>query len=76
MIADPEINVIVLNALITLPLLPENKPLAEAAGKMHEATQWALYALVALHVLATSWHVGVRRDGALHRMLPKQVNAK
>jgi cytochrome b561 len=61
--------------LFALPLLPENKDLAEAAGEVHEAAQWALYALVALHVLATSWHVGVRRDGALHRMLPEQVNA-
>jgi cytochrome b561 len=62
--------------LFTLPLLPENKDLAEAADEVHGATQWALYALVALHVLATSWHIAVRRDGALHRMLPKQVNAK
>lgn len=62
--------------LFTLPLLTENKELAEVAEDVHGAAQWALYALVALHVLATSWHVCVRRDGALHRMLPKQVNAK
>lgn len=62
--------------LFTLPLLTENKELAEAAEDVHVAAQWALYVLVGLHVLATSWHVCVRRDGALHRMLPKQVDAK
>jgi cytochrome b561 len=34
--------------------------------------QWLLYALLALHIGAVVWHVVVRRDGALDRMLPPQ----
>jgi len=34
--------------------------------------QWALYALLLLHVGAAIWHEAVRRDGALERMLPAQ----
>jgi cytochrome b561 len=40
--------------LFTLPLLPEDKPLAEAAGEVHEALSWAVYALVGLHILGTA----------------------
>lgn len=62
--------------LFTLPSLPENKPLAHLAGEAHEAMAWVVYAAVALHILAVAWHVSVRRDGALNRMLPKQTTAK
>jgi cytochrome b561 len=34
--------------------------------------QWAVYALILLHVAGTAWHVSIRRDGALERMLPEQ----
>ncbi len=61
--------------LFTLPLLPEDKPLAKTAVAVHLAMQWAVYALIILHVLGTAWHIVVKRDGALNRMLPKQVNA-
>jgi len=30
---------------------------------------------VLLHIAATAWHVGWRRDGLLQRMLPPQTNA-
>ncbi|MEJ0093673.1 MAG: cytochrome b [Methylocella sp.] len=62
--------------LFKLPLLPEDKPLAKVAQNVHLALQWAVYALVGLHILATSWHIFVRRDGVLNRMLPKQINAE
>jgi cytochrome b561 len=59
--------------LFTLPGLPENKPLAHAAVWVHVATgQWLVYALILLHVAATVWHLTVRRDGVLDRMLPAQ----
>ena len=62
--------------LFTLPMLPENKPLAENAGEFHETLAWVVYFLVATHVLATAYHLIVKRDGILNRMLPKQVNAE
>ncbi|WOJ89070.1 cytochrome b [Methylocapsa polymorpha] len=63
--------------LFDLPaIVPRNKALSELAETAHIWLQWPLYALIALHILATVWHVGVRRDGVLHRMLPKQINAE
>lgn len=61
--------------LFTLPLLPEDKPLAKAAGEIHEALSWGVYLLVGLHVLGTAYHLVVKRDGALNRMLPQQLDA-
>ena len=58
--------------LFHLPQLPQNKALAENAISVHLVLQWAVYALIALHVLATAWHVAVRRDGLLARELPIQ----
>ncbi|WP_026606197.1 cytochrome b [Methylocapsa acidiphila] len=63
--------------LFDLPtIIPENKNVGELAEEAHLWLQWVLYALVAFHVLGVTWHVYVRRDGALHRMLPRQVNAE
>lgn len=61
--------------LFTVPGLPENKPLAEAAEKLHVAGQWAVYAFVGLHIVGTAWHLVVKRDGILNRMTPPQINA-
>ena len=58
--------------LFNLPALPDNKGLDDVAKTFHLLGQWGIYALVALHVLATAWHVGVRRDGLLNRILPRQ----
>jgi cytochrome b561 len=60
--------------LFNLPLLTENKPLAKSAGEVHEALAYAVYFLVGLHIGATAYHLVVKRDGILNRMLPKQVN--
>ena len=60
--------------LFTVPSLPQNKAVSEAAHWVHVATgQWLVYALVVLHLSATAWHVAVRRDGVLERMLPSQT---
>ncbi len=61
--------------LFNLPALPENKGLDDIAKAVHLAGQWGIYALVGLHVLATVWHMAVRRDGLLSRMIPPQDNA-
>ena len=59
--------------LFALPSLPQNRAVAGAAYSVHVLVQWAVYALVALHLLATAWHVAVRRDGLLARELPAQA---
>ncbi len=58
--------------LFDLPGLPKNLALAETARSIHLTLQWAVYALIALHLLATAYHVAVRRDGLLERELPPQ----
>jgi cytochrome b561 len=58
--------------LFNLPELPRNKALGHVAQVLHLAGQWGIYALVGLHVAATVWHVAIRRDGLLNRMLPPQ----
>ncbi|TGE02554.1 cytochrome b [Methylobacterium nonmethylotrophicum] len=54
------------------PFIEKNKDLADLADQVHLAGQYAVYTLVVLHVLATAWHLVVRRDGLLDRMLPRQ----
>lgn len=61
--------------LLNLPSLPPDDLVSRLALAVHHALQWPLYALVVLHVLGTAWHVVVRRDGALDRMLPPQTRA-
>jgi cytochrome b561 len=61
--------------LFDLPHLPKDDAVSSLALAIHHAGQWPLYALVVLHMLGTAWHVVVRRDGALDRMLPPQTRA-
>ena len=59
--------------LFMLPSLPKNQAASDAARWVHAAVgQWLVYALIVLHLAATAWHVVVRRDGTLDRMLPEQ----
>ena len=59
--------------LFTLPGLAKNDTLQHVAFWAHVAIgQWLTYALILLHIGATGWHVAVRRDGVLFRMLPEQ----
>jgi cytochrome b561 len=59
--------------LFDLPLLPQDEAVAHSALAIHLAGQWLVYAVIVLHVLGTGWHVVVRRDGTLERMLPPQT---
>lgn len=58
--------------LMSLPGFAHNDAVGMAADSIHVATQFVLYGLIGLHVGATVWHVAVRRDGLLERMLPQQ----
>lgn len=58
--------------LFDIPGFAENTTVDAAAEWVHLTGQWLVYALVALHVAATAWHVAIRRDGLLSRMLPTQ----
>ena len=59
--------------LLTFPGLTKNDTLQHIAFLAHVVIgQWLTYALILLHVCATVWHVAVRRDGVLLRMLPEQ----
>jgi len=59
--------------LFSVPILPKSPTVANAATWMHVVVgQWLVYALVTLHLAASVWHVAVRRDGVLNRMLPEQ----
>jgi cytochrome b561 len=49
-----------------------SRVVAHAALQAHLAGQYLVYAMVGLHVAAVVWHVAVRRDGTLARMLPVQ----
>lgn len=60
---------------IPLPSLPRVEWLDKLAETGHSLGQWAVYALVLLHVAATVWHVAFRRDGLLQRMIPAQSRA-
>ncbi len=60
---------------VPLPRLPRVAAIQQLAATGHSLGQWALYVLVALHVTATVYHVAVRRDGLLQRMLPAQTHA-
>jgi cytochrome b561 len=58
--------------VIALPGFSKNEPLGMFADTVHVGCQFAVYALIVMHVAATVWHVAVRRDGMLERMLPPQ----
>jgi cytochrome b561 len=62
--------------LFNLPELPKDKALGDVANVSHLLGQWGLYTLVGLHVGATLWHVAIRRDGLLNRMIPPQDQSR
>lgn len=59
-----------LRALGIPPLLPVDKPVGEIAAVVHFWAKLPLYALIALHVGAATWHGIARRDGVFSRMWP------
>ncbi len=62
--------------LVNLPKLPIPKEVGKQAAELHVFAQWILLTLIALHLGATAWHLFVRRDAILDRMLPRQANAE
>ena len=57
-------------------LLPLDKADAALGETLHYWGAWVLGAILVLHILAVVWHVFVRRDEVLSRMLPsKQSDA-
>jgi cytochrome b561 len=52
------------------PLLPASAALHDAASLIHSAGQYAVYAIVGLHVAGALFHLAVRRDDVMPRMLP------
>ena len=55
-----------------LPKLPVTKVQGFIAAVTHVYTQFAVYALILLHLAGTAWHLFVRKDDLLSRMLPPQ----
>ncbi|MCJ2015427.1 cytochrome b [Methylobacterium sp. J-076] len=58
--------------LFTIPGLDKNESLQKSFEAVHVFGQFAVYLLVVLHVAGTVWHLVIRRDGILERMLPVQ----
>ncbi len=59
--------------LIRFPRLAWNdRALGDAAKSFHQVGQWVVYLLIGLHLAGVVYHLVVRRDGALGRMLPPQ----
>lgn len=57
--------------LIPLPaLIGPDKSLAESVGDIHGTLAWVLLAVVALHVSGALYHVFVKRDRVVSRMVP------
>lgn len=61
--------------LFEVPLLtPATEAIWRIGATIHAVGHWALYGLVGLHIAAAVWHVAIRRDGTLDRMLPEQTD--
>ena len=61
--------------LIDVPKVPITPEQGSVAAVIHVYTQFAVYTLIVLHLAGTAWHLFVRRDDILARMLPRQINA-
>ncbi len=62
--------------LFDVPKLPVGPTAGHVAATVHVYGQFAVYALIALHLAGTAWHLFVRRDAVLDRMLPRQIHAE
>ena len=49
------------------------RALGDAAETVHLISQWILYGLITLHLAGVSYHLVVKRDNPLARMLPPQT---
>lgn len=59
--------------LFDVPKLPITPEQGTVAAVVHVYAQFAVYALIVLHLCGVAWHLFVRRDNILGRMLPRQV---
>ena len=63
--------------LIDVPKMPISQSVSKAAAIIHVLiTQFVVYGLIILHLAGTAWHLFVRRDGTVSRMLPQQANER
>ncbi|VVC53916.1 Cytochrome B561 (fragment) [Beijerinckiaceae bacterium RH AL1] len=63
--------------MVDVPKMPVSQDVGKAAAIVHVLiTQFVVYGLIVLHLAGTAWHLFVRRDGALSRMLPRQANER
>ena len=62
--------------LFDFPKLPIPKADGKIANKVHIYAQFAVYALVVLHLAGVSVSLFLRRDNVLGRMLPRQANVE
>jgi cytochrome b561 len=59
--------------LYTMPqLTPINEQLAHFSHELHETGQWALFALLGVHVLSALFHGVILKDGMAYRMVPSR----
>ena len=49
-----------------------NRPIGDAASNFHRYGQWIVYLLIATHLGGVSYHLVLKRDGLLARILPPQ----
>lgn len=67
-------NAVSFFGLFDLPALPRSDAARQAAVSAHVVIgQWLVYGLLLLHLAAVAFHVAVRRDGQLERMIPPQT---
>lgn len=57
--------------VVPLPMLiGKDKAAAETWGDIHGVFAWVLLALIGLHILGALYHLAVKKDGVMGRMLP------
>jgi cytochrome b561 len=58
--------------LMPMPMLPsDNAAAGKAIDGLHQAAEWALLAVIGIHVVAALAHLFVYRDRIMQRMLPE-----
>ena len=60
--------------LVDVPKLPIDHAQNHIAAAIHVYVQFAVYGLIVLHIAGVAWHLFVRRDDFLGRVLPVQSN--
>lgn len=66
----PPIRILGLYDFPKLPITPHQ---GWIAAVVHVYTQFVVYGLIVVHIAGSAWHLFVRRDNILDRMLPQQA---